>query len=64
MGQVEDEEVQGKEVPHTGEPVGSVAPNYKTNQNQPLGRPWSTGLFDCHEDQTNGKLPLFPSFID
>lgn len=19
-----------------------------------IGRPWSTGLFDCHEDQTNG----------
>ncbi|PON31803.1 hypothetical protein PanWU01x14_366730, partial [Parasponia andersonii] len=47
MGQVEDEEVQGKESPQTGETVGSVAPNHQTNQNQPLGRPWSTGLFDC-----------------
>lgn len=21
----------------------------------PIGAPWSTGLFDCHLDQTNGK---------
>ena len=20
-----------------------------------VGSPWSTGLFDCHEDKTNGK---------
>lgn len=23
---------------------------------QDIGIPWSTGLFDCHEDQTNGKI--------
>lgn len=62
MGQVE--EIQGKEVSQTGEPIGSVAPNYQTNQNQPPGRPWSTGLFDCHENQTNGKLPFFSWFDD
>lgn len=22
----------------------------------PIGNPWSTGLFDCHEDQTNGTF--------
>ena len=27
-----------------------------------IGSPWSTGLFDCHEDQTIGKFLfcLFP----
>lgn len=57
------EETQGKEVPQTGEPTAPpMASNYETNRNQPLGRPWSTGLFDCHENQTNGLSPLSPSF--
>ena len=56
------EETQGKGVPQIGEPTAPpMASNYQTGQNQPLGRPWSTGLFDCHENQTNGMSPLSPS---
>ncbi|XP_024022552.1 protein PLANT CADMIUM RESISTANCE 8 [Morus notabilis] len=40
-----------------GEPP--VASNHQENQSQPLGRPWSTGLFDCHENQTNAVMTAF-----
>ncbi|GMN37196.1 hypothetical protein TIFTF001_006628 [Ficus carica] len=54
------EETQGKGVPQTGEPTAPpMASNYETNLNQPLGRPWSTGLFDCHENQTNAVMTAF-----
>lgn len=35
------------------EPVGS---RYEANTTQQVGKPWSTGLFDCHENQTNGNI--------
>ena len=56
------EEIQGKEIPQTGEAIGSTAPNYQTYPSQPLGSPWSTGLFDCHENQTNGIFLFFSIF--
>lgn len=31
----------------------------RTNESHTVGRPWSTGLFDCHENQTNGKIYMF-----
>jgi len=37
----EDQKIQQNEA------IGSI---------QPIGTPWSTGLFDCHEDQTNGSI--------
>lgn len=45
----------------TGVPVSQFAPpNYhQANVNLSVGRPWSTGLFDCHEDQTNGIVSVY-----
>ncbi|XP_030487466.2 protein PLANT CADMIUM RESISTANCE 8 [Cannabis sativa] len=57
MGQIE--EIESKEVQQTAEPIGSVAPNFHANQNQPLGKPWTTGLFDCYENQTNAVMTSF-----
>ncbi|CAL5199905.1 unnamed protein product [Lathyrus oleraceus] len=38
------------------EPVGS---RYEANSIQQVGHPWSTGLFDCHENQTNAVMTAF-----
>lgn len=36
--------------------VSPYAPKFLPPQSPlSVGVPWSTGLFDCHEDQTNGK---------
>ncbi|KAG7600296.1 PLAC8 motif-containing protein [Arabidopsis suecica] len=42
----------------TGVPVSQFAPpNYhQANVNLSVGRPFSTGLFDCHADQTNAVM--------
>ncbi|KAL5575179.1 hypothetical protein UlMin_016878 [Ulmus minor] len=48
-----------EETPQTGEPIGSMPSKYQPNANQLLGRPWSTGLFDCHENQTNAVMTAF-----
>ncbi|KAL9323105.1 hypothetical protein ACSQ67_011158 [Phaseolus vulgaris] len=40
----EDQKIQQNEA------IGSI---------QPIGTPWSTGLFDCHEDQTNAVMTSF-----
>jgi len=46
MQTTEDQKIQQNEA------VGSIA----SNTIQPIGSPWSTGLFDCHENQTNGNI--------
>lgn len=63
MGRVE-EAADGVESPVKGVAVAAVA-SYEqpqvassypqTHQNQFVGSPWSSGLFDCHLDQTNGN---------
>ena len=40
-----------------GIPVGSAPPD-STAETQAIGKPWSTGLYDCHENQTNGIIIL------
>uniref|UniRef100_A0A7N2LN79 Uncharacterized protein n=1 Tax=Quercus lobata TaxID=97700 RepID=A0A7N2LN79_QUELO len=52
MGRVEA--TQDGEIPQLGEPIGSFTPKFQEQKNQAIGSPWSTGLFDCHEHQTNG----------
>lgn len=42
------------------EPVGS---RYEANPIQQVGHPWSTGLFDCHENQTNGNINFTLNFV-
>lgn len=49
----EDQKIQQNEA------VGSFAPRYEADTFQPIGSPWSTGLFDCHENQTNGNNIYF-----
>lgn len=29
-----------------------------------IGNPWTTGLFNCHEDRTNGDIPSSFPFFD
>ena len=41
-----------------GIPVAS-APPYFTAEARAIGRPWSTGLYDCQEHQTNGIIFIF-----
>lgn len=36
---------------------------YQSPSHLTIGAPWSTGLFDCHLDQTNGKLSLLLSLL-
>jgi len=55
MQGIEDQKIQ------QNEPVGSIAPRYEADRIQQIGNPWSTGLFDCHENQTNGNI--YSSFI-
>ncbi len=61
MGRVEA--TQDGETPQLGEPAGSFTPKFQGQENQAIGNPWSTGLFDCHEHQTNGNILVFFSFI-
>ncbi|XP_010545696.1 PREDICTED: protein PLANT CADMIUM RESISTANCE 8 isoform X2 [Tarenaya hassleriana] len=51
----------GIPVQQTGVPVGSFTPqDYQANiVNQHVGSSWNTGLFDCHEDQTNAVMTAF-----
>ncbi|KAG5537725.1 hypothetical protein RHGRI_024995 [Rhododendron griersonianum] len=42
------------DTPNPGKPVGSMALTLYEDKNLSVGEPWSTGLFDCHENQTNG----------
>ncbi|CAH9132287.1 unnamed protein product [Cuscuta epithymum] len=37
--------------PQMVQAVASYAPKHKPGQPPSIGVPWSTGLFDCHEDQ-------------
>ncbi|KAG5537719.1 hypothetical protein RHGRI_024991 [Rhododendron griersonianum] len=39
--------------PKPSKPVGSMALTCFEDKNLSVGNPWSTGLFDCHENQTN-----------
>ncbi|XP_058179291.1 protein PLANT CADMIUM RESISTANCE 8 [Rhododendron vialii] len=41
------------DTPKPGKPVGSMALTLYEDKNLSVGEPWSTGLFDCHENQTN-----------
>lgn len=63
MGRVEaTEEV---EATVQGEPVASYPPqNDQTRQPPFIGIPWSSGLFDCHLDQTNGDLFILNVFFN
>ena len=36
--------------------IGLIAPSYEADTIPQIGNPWSTGLFDCHENQTNGNI--------
>lgn len=55
----------GTPIQQTGVPVSQFAPpNYhQANVNLSVGSPWSTGLFDCHEDQTNGIVSYIHSVL-
>lgn len=54
MGRIQtSEEVES---PVKGVAVASYPQNYQTPPPHHVGRPWSTGLFDCHLDQTNGSI--------
>ncbi|KAH6782177.1 PLAC8 family protein [Perilla frutescens var. hirtella] len=55
MGRVEAAEQV--ESPAKGVAVGAPAPAPYTHQF--VGRPWSSGLFDCHLDQTNAVMTAF-----
>ncbi|KAK4590700.1 hypothetical protein RGQ29_021036 [Quercus rubra] len=57
MGRVEA--TQDGEIPQLGEPIGSFTPKFQGQENQAIGSPWSTGLFDCHEHQTNAIMTAF-----
>lgn len=57
MGRIED--AGDVESPVKGVAVASYPQNHQTVQPQFVGRPWSSGLFDCHLDQTNGNLIVF-----
>ncbi|KAG4961546.1 Protein PLANT CADMIUM RESISTANCE 8 [Glycine max] len=48
MQATEDQKIQ------QNEPIGLIAPSYEADTIPQIGNPWSTGLFDCHENQTNG----------
>ena len=61
MGRVEA--TQDGEIPQLGEPIGSFTPKFQGQENQAIGSPWSTGLFDCHEHQTNGNIVLELYFL-
>lgn len=39
-------------------PVASAPPDFIA-----IGKPWSTGLFDCYENQTNGIIFILLSFL-
>lgn len=49
------------DTPKQGKPVSSTALTLFRDENLSVGEPWSTGLFDCHENQTNGIF-LFVEF--
>ncbi|XP_059642082.1 protein PLANT CADMIUM RESISTANCE 8 [Cornus florida] len=54
MGRIQaTEEV---ETPTYGIPVGSIPLKLQTGESLSIGNPWSTGLFDCHENQTNAVM--------
>lgn len=62
MGRVEANNEGETSQPESGEPVPSQSQQYQGVQavhqspsHLPIGAPWSTGLFDCHLDQTNGN---------
>lgn len=70
MGRVEaNNEIETPKPGESGEPVASQPPpQYQgvkdvqpPSPSQPIGAPWSTGLFDCHLNQTNGNYS-FSSF--
>ncbi|CAN8321524.1 unnamed protein product [Cochlearia groenlandica] len=50
----------GTPVQQTGVPMSQFAPpsNPQANVNLSIGTPWSTGLYDCHEDQTNAVMTI------
>jgi len=50
MQATEDQKIQ------QNEPIGLIAPSYEADTIPQIGNPWSTGLFDCHENQTNGNI--------
>lgn len=56
-GEAIDGSTSNREVLRTGErSLSSASSKFQTDENQLIGRPWSTGLFDCHENQTNSNI--------
>ncbi|XP_009777885.1 protein PLANT CADMIUM RESISTANCE 8 [Nicotiana sylvestris] len=68
MGRVEENnEIETPKPGESGEPVASQPPpQYQgvkdvqpPSPSQPIGAPWSTGLFDCHLNQINAVMTSF-----
>ncbi|RDX63114.1 Protein PLANT CADMIUM RESISTANCE 8, partial [Mucuna pruriens] len=53
MQGTEDHQIQ------QNEPIASITPRYEADTIRQIGNPWSTGLFDCHENQTNAVMTSF-----
>ncbi|KAL2590914.1 hypothetical protein AAZV13_13G314900 [Glycine max] len=58
MQATEDQKIQ------QNEPIGLIAPSYEADTIPQIGNPWSTGLFDCHENQTNAFFSLCNIWAD
>jgi len=48
--------MQTTEEQKTEQQEPAVGSRYEVNTIHQVGSPWSTGLFDCHENQTNGNI--------
>lgn len=44
------------ETPQHGYPVNSYPPQPESDNKFAVGKPWSTGLFDCQEHETNAMM--------
>ncbi|CAN4100243.1 unnamed protein product [Withania somnifera] len=67
MGRVEANNEGETSQPESGEPAAPSQPQqyqgvqavHQSPSHLPIGAPWSTGLFDCHLDQTNAVMTAF-----
>lgn len=51
------------DIPQPGVPVAQFTPPSSVVGIQSTGTPWTTSLFDCHQNQTNGIFFFFLSFF-
>lgn len=58
-----EENYEGSKVSKAQEVSGSMSPMYQSNEKQLLGKPWSTGLFDCNQNEANGNIFLYMLLI-